>query len=228
MKTTVMVANHGRDLTLLKASLPKDVEFIEINRGFERSKQRNMGIAEATGDIIIWLDSDQSISYGLVNECERLIRRGYTAIYVPEKIIAKSFFGKIRAFEREFLTGTHVDVPRVIRKDSFPLFDETMSGPEDADMGQRIVGDKTTSRNVLYHHDDISFTDYVKKKAYYTKSMKRYAQKWANDPCINFKYRCWTVFTENSKWKKLLRHPILTLGVIFLLGVRGIVYFTNR
>jgi glycosyltransferase involved in cell wall biosynthesis len=228
VKTSVIVANHGRDLTTLKASLPENVEFIEIDRGFERSKQRNMGIKEATGDIIIWLDSDQSISPGLVKECEELIENGYTAIFIPEIIIAESFFGKIRAFEREFLTGTYVDVPRAIKKAKFPYFDESMSGPEDADMGQRIEGKKTTSRNVLYHHDDISFKNYVAKKAYYTQSMRRYAEKWPNDPCINFKYRCWTVFTENGKWKKLLLNPILTLGVIFLLGVRAYVYFTNR
>ena len=120
-----------------------------------------------------------------------------------------------------------MDVPRFVRADRCPLFDPEMSGPEDADWGQRIPGRKATTKNVLYHNDDIGFIDYCKKKAYYTKSMKRYVEKWPNDPCINFKYRCWTIFTEDGKWRHLVKHPILTAGVIFMLLCRGIIYATR-
>ena len=227
MKTSVIVANHDRNITYLRRTVPKGVEFIEINRGFERSKQRNMGIKESTGDLIIWLDSDHSLSTGLVAECEELIDQGYTAIYFPEIILGRGIFTRVRAFERTFLTGTAVDVPRAVLRSVCPLFDETMSGPEDADFGQRIKGKRAISYLPLYHHDDIGFWDYCKKKAYYTKSMKRYGEKWPNDPCINLKYRCWTVFTEKGKWKRLIKHPFLTLGVIFLLLTRGIIYATK-
>lgn len=224
MRTSIVVANHGRDLTQLKASLPSGVEFIEVDLGFERSKQRNIGILKATGDVLMWLDSDQTISKGLVKECEDLVRMGFSAIYIPEVIVAKSFFGKIRAFEREFYIGTAIDVPRAVWMPFCVLFNESLIGPEDADWGRRIRGLRTVSRNVLYHHDDVSFFEYCRKKAYYTKSMKRYAELNPGDKCLNFRYRCWTVFTEKGKWRKLLRHPILTIGIIFLLAVRGIIY----
>lgn len=224
MKTSIVVANHGRDLTTLKNSLPNDVEFIEVNLGFERSKQRNIGIKQVTGDIMIWLDSDQSLSPGVVKECQDLISMGYAAVYIPEVIVAKSFFGKIRAFEREFYTGTAIDVPKAVRMSYCPLFDETMSGPEDSDWGRRIKGLKAISRNVLYHHDDVSFKDYVHKKSYYSKSMKRYAELNPDDKCLDIKYRCFTVFTENGKWKKLINRPVLALGIVFLLIVRGVIY----
>lgn len=227
MKTSIVVANHGRDLSKLKASLPEGVEFIEVNRGFERSKQRNMGIQESTGDIVLWLDSDQSLSLGLVEECTALLQCGYTCVYIPEVIIAKSFFGRIRTFEREFYTGTAVDVPRAVLRNHCPLFDEDLNGPEDADWGNRIRGLRAISKNVLYHHDDISPMEYFKKKAYYAKSMEQYARNWPDDKCLNFKYRCCTVFVENGKWKKLLRHPILSLGILFILIVRGFIYVTK-
>ena len=222
--TTVICANHGRDTSKLVASIPLGVEYIEINQGLERSVQRNMAIRKATGDIILWLDSDQSLSPGVVQECEKWLSNGCMAVYIPEIIVATSFFGHIRAFERTFYTGTAVDVPKAVLRSYCPFFDETLHGPEDADWGNKIRGFKCVIKRVLYHHDDIGFWDYCRKKAYYAKSMEKYAELNPNDKCLDLTYRCWTVFTENGKYKRLLKHPFLTLGVIFLLVVRGIIY----
>jgi glycosyltransferase involved in cell wall biosynthesis len=232
MKVSVIVPNHNRDITPIRESVRKstykNVEFIEINRGLERSAQRNIGIKEATGDVILWLDSDQTVSPDLIRECVYWHKVGFSAIYIPEIIVGRSFFARIRAWERSFYTSTAVDVPRSILKRCMPLFDETLHGPEDADMGNRITGLRATTKNPLYHHDDIGFFDYCRKKAYYSKSMVRYAEKNPNDPCLRLKYRCWTVFTEKSKWKKIFKHPILSIGVVFLLIVRGYIYYANR
>lgn len=232
MKVSVVVPNHGRDISILKWSILdstyKNVEFIEVNRGFERSKQRNIGIDESKGEVILWLDSDQSVSKGLIKEAVELMNTGVTALYVPEVIIATSFFGRIRAFERSFLTGTAVDVPRFVLKRICPRFDEKLNGPEDACFGQRIKGIRTTTRNVLYHHDDIGFWEYCKKKAYYSKSMKEYERKYPSDPCINLFYRCWTVFTENGKWKRFFSSPRFAICVFALLLIRGIIYVRNK
>lgn len=228
MLVSVICPNHGRDLTKLVESLPSGVEFIEVNLGLERSAQRNIGIERAKGEYLLILDSDQTVSPGLIEECQKMALFGFDALYIPEIIVGCRLFTRIRAFERTFYTGTPVDVPRFIRRKTCPLFDETMSGPEDADWGNRIWGVKGITKNALYHYDDISFFEYFRKKSYYSKSMKRYAEKWPNDPCLNLKYRCWTVFTEKGKWKKLLRHPFLSLGIVFVLLVRGIIYVTQR
>jgi hypothetical protein len=229
---SVIVANHGRDLKPLIDSLMASnrgkIDLGIVDWGLERSVQRNAALKEAFGEIVLWLDSDQTVSPELIDECVELINMGYTSVYIPEIIVAKSFFGKVRAFERTFYTGTAIDVPRAILRKSFPKFDEEMNGPEDADMGNRIKGLRATARNPLYHHDDIGFFDYCRKKAYYTKSMTRYAEKNPNDPCLELKYRCWTVFTEKGKWKKIFEHPILSIGVMFLLIVRGYIYYANR
>lgn len=227
LKVSVIVPNHGRDLTPLKDSLPSSVELVVIDRGLERSAQRNIGIREASGEAFLILDSDQSISPNLIDECVDMINMGYSAIYIPEIIVAKSFFGKIRKFEREFYTGTAVDVPRFVRRDCCPFFDESMSGPEDADWGNRIPGLRGVSRNVLYHHDDVGIKEYFRKKRYYTKSMGNYRRKWPSDPVLNFRYRCWTVFTEKGKWRKLVRHPVLSFFIATIIFLRGIIYVTT-
>lgn len=228
MKTSVVVANHNRDLTVLKNSLPASVEFIEINLGMERSRQRNIGIDQSIGNVILWLDSDQSLSSGLVEECEELIKAGYSCVYIPEVIVAESFFGKIRKFEREFYIGTAVDVPRAVARRICPRFNEDLHGPEDADFGNRIPGLRAISKNVLFHHDDIGFIDYFKKKNYYAKSMRLYKELNPNDKVLDWKYRCFKIFLENGKWKKIIRHPILFSCVMGIVIIRAFIYLKNK
>lgn len=225
---SVIVPNHGRDLTILRNSLPPWIEFIEVNLGKERSYQRNFGIQKAKGEYLLILDSDQSISPALIYECVYLMRLGYSCVYIPEVIVAKSFFGKVRKFEREFYTGTEIDVPRFVRKDCCPKFDEELHGPEDSDWGHRIPGFRATSKNVLYHHDDISPMEYFRKKAYYAESLKKYRNKWPACKCLSFKYRVWDVFTEKGKWKKMVKHPILTICMYAIIIARGFIYARAR
>ena len=228
---SIVVPTHGyRNLEKLeysvKSSTYKNYELIIVNRNQERSQQRNYGIDLAKGEFLLWLDSDQSISPMLLWECVSLMNnyKHLEGLYIPEVIVADSFFGKIRKFEREFYTGTAIDCVRFVRMSICPRFDLELKGPEDADFDKKVKGPKAVTKYKLFHHDDISPLEYFKKKTYYTKSMRKYAEKWPNDPCLNLKYRCWTVFTEKWKWMKLFRHPILTCGVIFLLIVRGIIY----
>lgn len=229
LKTSIVVANHGRDLTILKQSIPQSCELIVIDEGKERSYQRNKGIAQATGDIIIWLDSDQSLSPGLVGEVQDLFgSKVYKSLYIPEIIVVKSFFGKIRAFERTFYDGTAVDVPRAVLKQVCPKFNEELNGPEDADWGRRIPGLRAVTKHPLYHHDDVGFMEYFRKKSYYAKSMRRYKELNPDDEVLDWKYRCFWIFVEKGKWKKILRHPILFAGVMFIIAVRAWIYIKNK
>lgn len=227
LSVSIVVPNHNRDISVLKESLPDDVTLIEINEGLERSVQRNMGIKKCKTSCILILDSDQSISPGLIDECRKMIDAGYSCLYIPEVIIASGYFGKVRKFEREFYVGTRVDVPRFVRASHCPLFDITLNGPEDSDWGNRIPGIRGVTKNVLYHNDNIGIIEYFKKKRYYSKSMERYRQKWPHDPVLQVRYRCWKVFTENGKWRKLLRHPKLVIGIIGIIAIRGLIYVTR-
>ena len=71
MKVSVIVPNHGRDISSIKKVVDNmpDVEFLEVDLGFERSYQRNIGIAQAKGEYIFILDSDQLPTETLILEC---------------------------------------------------------------------------------------------------------------------------------------------------------------
>ena len=86
---SVVVPNHGRDITRLKDSVLSASEYINtelivIDAGLERSEQRNIGIKQSKRDIILWLDSDQAVSKGLLVECVIKIAEGADSLYIPE------------------------------------------------------------------------------------------------------------------------------------------------
>lgn len=211
----------------IKNSSYKNVEIIVVNEGKERSEQRNIGIARAKGDYLLILDSDQIVSWSLIEECVNSIFL-FSGLYIPEKIVTKGFFGYLRNWERQFYTGTAIDCVRFVHRYHCPLFDTSMHGPEDSDWDRRIGSSRKIVRSKLYHKDNIGFINYLKKKAYYSKSMKRFADKWPDDKCLNFWWRCLFVFIEQGKWKRLLARPDLTICLFGLIILRGVIYLRGK
>jgi len=90
--------------------------------------------------------------------------------------------------------------------------------------------DYTKYGSVLFHNEsEFDLKKYFLKKRYYTKSFDGYIAKWGKNDLdvvkqLGFNYRFCGVFIEQGKWKKLLLHPILALGMYFLRGIVGIVY----
>lgn len=212
----------------IEDSLYDNVEIIVVNEGRERSYQRNSGIKRAKGEYILYLDSDQYVTPELIGECVSLANCGVTALYIPERIITKGFFGYLRNWERQFYTGTPIDCVRFFKKECCPLFDESLNGPEDADHDRRVDGWRAVTTKYLEHEDNVTLMNFLKKKAYYSKSMSKYAQKNPNDKCLNFWWRCFLVYFENGKWQRVLRRPDLFILVMILVFVRGIIFLKNK
>ena len=218
--------NITKSIDAIQNSSYRYVEIIVVDEGKERSEQRNIGIGRAKGKYLLILDADQVPHAALIRECvlELEYHPDIQAMFIPEVIPGKGWFNRVRNFERQFYTGTAVDVVRFIRADDCPLFDKTMSGPEDSDWDRRVTGGKSISANCLYHYDNIGLKKYIQKKAYYAKSMRRYHELHPDDKVLSLQYRCFGIFVENGKWKRLLRHPVLSLGVLFILIVRGVIW----
>jgi glycosyltransferase involved in cell wall biosynthesis len=221
--------NIGNILDFINSSTYKDYEIIVVDEGLERSAQRNIGIQKAKGKYLLILDSDQAISKNLLSECVKLMDtyNSISAMYIPEIIKTKGLFAYIRNWERQFYNGTPVDCVRFVRAKNCPLFDEGMSGPEDSDWDRRIKGIKLISKNPLYHYDNINMLVYFRKKAYYSKSMLRFAELYPDDQCLDWKWRCIGVFFEQEKWKRFLSRPDLAIAVLFIIFLRGVIYKWN-
>jgi glycosyltransferase involved in cell wall biosynthesis len=99
---------------------------------------------------------------------------------------------------------------------------------------ENLGASHASSFSGIYHNEsEFKLWSYLKKKSYYSAGFDGYIDKWGlNDPdiCKQFGliYRFWTVFTENGKWKKLLLHPLLTIGMYFLRVLVGFVYIIKK
>jgi len=219
--------NIYRVLESIYASTYKNYEILVIDEGLERSEQRNLGILKATGEYLLILDSDQCIDRNLLLECVYSMKQ-FDALYIPEKIMTKGWFGRLRNWERQFYNETAVDCVRFVRTKDCPLFDPCLKGPEDSDWDRRIKGKRNITKAKIYHYDNVSVFSYFSKKAYYSKSMSLFAKKNPKDKVLNFWWRCFGVFFEQGKWKQVLRRPDLFIGVMFLILIRGVIYYAKR
>lgn len=229
----IVVDNNSTDKTKEIAKKYTDRVY---NFGPERSAQRNFGVETAKGKYVLYLDADMVLLKNVLKECvNRCEHKGYVALYIPERIIGKGFWIKVRNFERSFYNATVIDCVRFVRRDKFLElggFDESLTGPEDWDFDRRIkeTGKVDIINTPLYHNEEeFNLKKYLKKKGYYSKTFANYIQKWGRNDLIikkqfGFWYRLFGVFLEDGKWKRLLRHPLLTLGLYSLRFMVGVQY----
>ena len=228
-----------------------------FNRGPERSAQQNFGVEKSKGEYFIHLDADMTLGENVAKECvERVLKdKNIIALYIPEIVAGKSFFSKVRRFERGFYNGTAIDAVRFIKKDKFLEtggFDEKLYACEDWDLDKRIrkigkvellqsppcpASQDAKSKNLwcgIYHNEaEFNLKKYLAKKGYYSKNVDVYIKKWGrDDPDVKkqfgFFYRYIGVFTENGKWKRLVQHPLLAVGMLVLRFLVGVKYLTRQ
>ncbi len=233
----IVVDNNSDDRT---AEVSKSFTDKVYNYGPERSAQRNFGISKSSGDYILYLDADMSLSKNVIAECvEKCSEDGDIALFIPEKITGKGFWVRVRDFERSFYNGTVVDCVRFVSREAVLIiggFDEHLTGPEDWDFDRRIrgVGKTGIISSEIYHNEaGFNLKEYLYKKAYYGRSFHNYIEKWGkSDPVIKkqlgFYYRFIEVFIENGQWLKLLKHPLLAFYMCALRLMVGLCFVVQK
>lgn len=245
----VVVDNNSTDKTqeIAKKKVEKILnlpEIISLN-GISnyRGAQLNIGVKMCKGDIVFFPDADMTFDKNLLYEANDLIQmKQMDALYIPEIVIGKGLFGKIRNFERSFYNMTCIDALRVIRKKTFLQiggFDSAniKFGPDDWDFTKKVKQSTNkitiTSANIYHHEVDLDLLKYIVKKNNYVHTFRGYTEKWgSNDPDIKkqlgIKYRFFGVFIEQNKWKKLIKYPALSVGMFGIRILVGIMYLLKK
>ena len=189
-------------------------------RGPERSSQRNHGARVAHGRYLLFIDSDMELSQSVVADCLKVIRdTNAPAVIVPEISIGDGFLARCRAFERSFYAGDDsIEGARFFDRLAFERvggYDEKLIALEDWDLSARVAAAQRLPRtdSVIAHNEGrLRLTTLLAKKRYYASSAIHYVRKHGG-PAVrqgNIVFR--PAFLRN--WNRLLRHPVLTLGVL--------------
>lgn len=174
---TVVIDNHSDDGTQALAARFTDRVVLA---GPERSSQRNHGATCATGEILVFIDSDMVLDSTLVAEIVDCFGLGrFDALVLPERVVGDSFWTQCRALEkRAYLHDPSVEAARAFRRSVFTRlggYDESLTGPEDWELPDRLRrGGGRIGRTVAgVEHDESGLTlrSTFQKKRYYGLSM---------------------------------------------------------
>lgn len=213
-----------------------------LDKGPERSAQRNLGWRTAAADWVIVLDADMILPQETIAEILGIAGSGSStlAYWIPEVRTGSGIRVKARNFERSFYDGTCVDALRLFHKSVLEQtggYDENLiAGPEDWELDIRVLATgarcAVLKSHLIHNEKQLTLKRMLEKKAYYTKSMAAYQAKWKGHPALRKQfglgYRFFGVFVEKGKWRKLLRHPILALVMYFERFAVGLTYLLNR
>ena len=235
----IVVDNASDDETkAIAASLGATV----LDKGPERSAQRNLGWRTATAPWVVILDADMILPAETIAEILSIARGGSAApdapaaYWIPEVRTGAGLRVQARNFERSFYDGTAIDALRLFHKSVLEKTDgydeKLIAGPEDWELDIRVLATgarcEVMTHHLVHNERKLSFGRLMAKKAYYSKSMAAYQAKWKGHPALKRQfglfYRYFGVFVENGKWRRLVRHPVLAAVMYFERIAVGAVY----
>ena len=236
----IVVDNNSTDET---KAIAASLGAIVLDKGPERSAQRNLGWRTATAVWVVILDADMILPEPTIQEILAIARgtsAAARAYWSPEVRTGAGLRVKARNFERSFYDGTCIDALRLFHKSVLEAtggYDETLiAGPEDWELDSRILATgapcAVLTQHLIHNEKRLTFKRMLEKKAYYTKSFAAYRAKWPDHPAVKKQfspfYRFVGVFVEKGKWRKVLRHPILFAVMMVERVAVGFVYLANR
>jgi glycosyltransferase involved in cell wall biosynthesis len=220
----VVVDNHSLDQTPDIAQRYADVF---ETYGPERSAQRNRGASVSTGDYFLFVDADMTLDPRVVGDCVNAsLESGSPGVIIPEISVGEGFLAQCRALERSCYAGDDtIEAARFYTRGAFEAsggFDEALTGPEDWDLSIRIAAGTAFPRTTSHiYHDEgrLRLGTVLAKKYRYAGSSLRYINKHGNRTLgqANLVFR--PAFARS--WRRLMRHPLLTVGFLSLKGLEA-------
>jgi glycosyltransferase involved in cell wall biosynthesis len=176
----VVVDNWSQDGTWEVAGRLADVA---VRAGPERSAQRNLGLARAAGDWVLWVDADMVLAPDAVERSLAAARAaGAVAVFLPEASAGSGFWARCRALERRCYRGEpRIEAPRLVRADLLGRvggFDLANTGTEDAALRNRLLDDgvRVAWADTVVVHDEgrLRLGAVLRKRFYYGRSLPAY------------------------------------------------------
>ncbi|MDW8034272.1 MAG: glycosyltransferase family A protein, partial [Nitrososphaerota archaeon] len=217
----IVVDNYSKDKT-------RDIvesygaKIFQLNA--ERTLAKNFGLEKAGGKYVCFIDSDMELTRNVIEECINLMENDEKigGVIIPERSLGRSFWVKVRDFERSFYAETEIESARFFRRNLAEKangFDEDVIAFEESTLPQKIkkMGYSVKARvnaEIFHHEEFFSLRKWLEKKFYYGKSVSKYREKFSEyaSKQMNILYR-FSIFFKN---KRFYSKPCLAIGVIIL------------
>ncbi len=143
------------------------------------------------------------------------------AVIIPERSIGEGFWARCKTFEKTFYIGNNeIEASRFFKREIFLTsggYDKALISGEDWELGRRIrkYGDVIRINEYIIHNEGkLTFFGSLRKKLYYAKKYRQYEKKVGTTKekqrTVLHRYQLYF-----SQPKKLLTHPLLTIGMLF-------------
>jgi glycosyltransferase involved in cell wall biosynthesis len=223
----VVVDNYSTDGT---HEVAESVADVVVQRGPERSAQRNAGLHMARADWVMWVDADMVLPPDCVcRALETAASAGSPAVAIPEVTVGPGFLTRCRALERScYVDDPSLHNPRLLRKDllrELGGFHESMSGPEDAYLRHRLraAGVDVVLAPVRIEHDEgrLTWGDVMRKRVYYGRSLPAFV---AHTSGGLREQGAGTLRAFVRHRGRLARDPVHTAGMLGLRAAEAVAY----
>jgi len=223
---TIVVDNHSTDQTREIAER-YSVAFFHFKGN--RSSARNEGFRRSHGRFVLYLDSDQELGEGLVEECMGLFEEsGFDSLVIREMTVGENYWAQCLNFERRLASDSlDKEIPRFHRAEflrNVGGFDETLEFGEDWDLYVRLKNEGSKvgrASTYILHHENSDFSSIIRKYRQYGEYLPQLASRYSMASII-------------SQYKPLLSDPRTFLvhfikdpfhgsGFLFLRMIRGLI-----
>ena len=217
---------------LARAFTGLSVRYLRTN--CSRAQGRLDAVEQAEGDILLHLDSDMTVSPGLVAECVELLGTGCDALVIPEVSHGQGFWARCKVLEKALYQG--VEALESVRCLPTALYKKVgghdpelvFSEDKDLDLRLRARGITIGRTSQVIHHDEgqVSLVGVLRKRWQTTQGAERFAEKhpdsfWWQRNILNR----YALFVKKAPLG--LRHFLPYAGLLFLKTLEYGISFTR-
>ncbi len=204
----IVVDGFSRDSTREIASTFGATVFVASGT---QAAARNVGLATAKGDYVLFLDSDQQLSNSVVEECvSASLMCDAEAVVIPEFFVGVNFWGACSALWKNSMVqtwGTMGGIPRFYRRKTLldsAVFNDKLRFWEDYELYQRLKKRglrEARCKGYIIHYEAGSLRNMIRKYVSYGVSISEFSDSSAKTPFVS------TFRLTLSTMKQVVRNP---------------------
>ena len=226
-KEVLVVDNYSMDET---RHIAENFGANVILQGGTQAAARNVGLAHSKGDYVLFLDSDQQLDDGVVEDCVLTCSTcGVEAVKIPEVFVGLNFWGKCSVLWKNSTvkaSGPRGGIPRFYERRTlvhFSPFDDKLRWWEDIELYQRLklggLKDAWCKRRLIHYEND-SFRSMIRKYLSYGQSVVAFRDSSAVAPTSSMFML--TLSTMMQTFRDPGKSLSVFLGCLFLFAAKSL------